>query len=477
MSTYPGALDNLPESRQDGDRIYASHVNDLASAVNAIETELGTAPSGVSTTVRERLDTLDTTVAGKSSTGHNHAASDIASGTLATARLPFTGTPTGTLFLRDDYSWQAAPGAGGSVAGVDVIVASTDAPTAVKDVADFVCDGTADQVQINAAIDLAAALQSRNAGMPAGAAQRGRVACTGGRFNLADSVLQRTGVWLQGCGWLTEFRAVSMGTAHMIRLAAADDHLSRISDLWLNGNFASGGTGNAIDFDMTSSGNTSDYPDVNPDSDHTIHDLLLTGFSNGTRNGIYLHATGTANNRGNIVSNIQGRTFGGNGIWFDSCSDSFIANTHIGGATDAGHRIEGGNTKLSNVKSFYADAYGFFFGSGRHVVNGLEAQDNATGVHVASTDFAGAGWVIDNFSTAGLVIAASGAVINGFNVFQRSGGRYATGGLGVQFSGTRTDLSIVGRVNPANITTPISGTASSRSFVRIPNGTDITTAG
>jgi hypothetical protein len=44
---------------------------------------------------------------------HNHASSEIASGTLDTARLPFTGTTNGSKFLRDDFTWADPPGGGG----------------------------------------------------------------------------------------------------------------------------------------------------------------------------------------------------------------------------------------------------------------------------------------------------------------------------------------------------------------------------
>jgi hypothetical protein len=47
---------------------------------------------------------------------HVHAASDVTSGVLASARIA-TGTPDGTKFLRDDQVWAVPPGTGGSGTG------------------------------------------------------------------------------------------------------------------------------------------------------------------------------------------------------------------------------------------------------------------------------------------------------------------------------------------------------------------------
>lgn len=425
-SSYPGATDTFTtKTNTPRMLIDAADINALADAILAIQNTLGINPQGGSATVDARLDALTV----------------------------------------------------GALAHPYVLVASNDMPTAVKDAADYVCDGTADDVQINSAIDDASALTTRDASNPAGATQKGRVLLTGGRFNIAATIGMRTACTLQGQGRLTEVRAVGMGSAHMIGLRNVDDHLTVVSDLWLNGNFASGGTGDAINYDMTASGNTSTYPDTNPDSNHHIDNILITAHSNGTRNGINLHATGTANNRGNMVTRIQIRDCGGNGIWYSSASDSYIGFTHVGGCGDSGHRIEGGNTKLQSVKSFFCDVAGFTFGSGRHVVSGLEAQDNVVGVDISSSNFTGSGFCIDTSSTTGLNITASRVVLNGFSIFLRSGGRYATQTNGLVLSASRTDLNLTGTIDPTSITTPWSGTPGSRSFVRVSDGTTIQTAG
>jgi hypothetical protein len=79
-STYPGALDNLATNKADATDTptdHPAHHNDLADAVNKVEAELGTDPSGASATVKARLDGVDTTVAGKAAASHTHATSDV----------------------------------------------------------------------------------------------------------------------------------------------------------------------------------------------------------------------------------------------------------------------------------------------------------------------------------------------------------------------------------------------------------------
>ncbi len=66
MSVYPAALDNFDEDHDDEPtRLVGPDLDDIASAVNSIEAELGLTPSGAAATVADAIGTILTTLTGK----------------------------------------------------------------------------------------------------------------------------------------------------------------------------------------------------------------------------------------------------------------------------------------------------------------------------------------------------------------------------------------------------------------------------
>ncbi len=84
-----------------------------------------------------------------------------------------------------------------------LLVAANDAATVIKDRADFVCDGAADDVQIQAAIDA----------LPVGG---GTVMLSEGTFNIAASVVVPEDTILEGSGmWATQASPIPLGLTHI----------------------------------------------------------------------------------------------------------------------------------------------------------------------------------------------------------------------------------------------------------------------
>lgn len=389
-------------------------------------------------------------------------------------------------------------GGGGSGKGVGVIVASSQASTADKARAHYVATGSADQTPINLAVDVASVLtanartantgalgdaSSQSAG--AVATQAGLVQLTGGRFNIPAPINLRTGVQLKGVGVLTELRAVGNNGTGVIRLIAqaglsdgSAAHLTKVSDLWIYGNWGSGGTCNGIDFDMSNSGNepkTKGYPDVNPDSDHWIVDVLITGFMGGTRTGIKMHSSGTANCRGNMIRGCQIRDCSQDGIWLSAASDSYISECHVGGSGRYGYNIETGNTKLWADKSYYSGVAGFRFASGRQTISALEAQDDKIGILFDASPCTASSLTVDSCEI-GVQVSTDRLVMTSVSVYNRTSGSnvlYNTTLKGIYFDATYADMMIIGQVDDAHTTAPVNGTVGARSFMRLSTGTSL----
>jgi hypothetical protein len=455
-----GAVNGVAPLGSDG-KVSATYLPAAStSGVIDITTANGGTDSGNVTLTAADLGAVPTSRTVSSGTGLTGGGDLSTNRTLAVV----FGSTAGTVAQGNDPRFGTT---GTSPRPVYAVVLSNDAPAdrkaaAASDPYTWVCDGTNDEVQINLAINAASPKQSYNAGMPATAASLGKVVLSGGRFNIGTAgIKMRSAVHLEGAGIAsTEVRAVSCNQPGMISLASANDHLCQVSNMWLNGNSGGGGTCSAIDFDMTGSGSTSLYPDSNPDSDHHIHDLFIDEFRGTNRHGIYLHATGTANNRGNIIDRIQIRDCtGGSGIYLSAASDSFISNCHVGGSGLNGYHIATGNTKISNCKSYYSLQNGFLFTSGRGVITGCESQDDETGFNFDASPTTATSLVADTSNVAGIRVSTDRLQVVSFNIFVRGGGKFATQQRGIWYDQATafTNCAILGNVESDNITTPISG--------------------
>ena len=119
-------------------------------------------------------------------------------------------------------------------AGPSILVAASDAPTMVKNRADYVCDGTADDVQINAAI-------------AASPAAGGIVQLSGGTFAIAATINMTTGITLEGVGKATVLQLAASADVDVINIPDATFDMT-IRDLYIDGNRDNNTLGTAISF-------------------------------------------------------------------------------------------------------------------------------------------------------------------------------------------------------------------------------------
>jgi hypothetical protein len=350
------------------------------------------------------------------------------------------------------------------------VVASSESPPSLKAAAHVVCDGTNDEEEINDAIVKAAPLASR--GGPGGAEQLGKVLLVGGAFQIdTDPILQRTGVWVQGMGPLTEIRPVSMtgvggsgARSAVFKLFDANTHMTIVSDLWVNGNYSAGGACDAFFYD--GGGSFSSYPDVNPDPDNTIRDCLITNFEGvANRYGIYL----SDDMRGSQLSGLNMRRFTGDAIFATASPDSHLDRTHIGGCTGSGVNISGGNWKIANTKAYFCDSWGFNLANARLIATCIEAQDCANGIRLGGVHQVVQGWA-DTSDIVGVELAGNFNQFSG-GVMCRASGRYPNTNTGVLLTGTPDDCIADIWVDPSAVTTFRSGNAGLRGRGMISGGT------
>ena len=246
------------------------------------------------------------------------------------------------------------------------VVAADDSSTLSKQQADYVCDGTDDQVEIQAAIDA----------LPSGG---GKVVLMEGEYNLGivagdHCITLKSKVWLQGTGkYITKLFVENGVQKNAIGAVTATNII--ISDLEIDGNKTNNvETGPCAD----SKQNNIYFSNVQYSRIYNVysHDAIYHGifnFSNGSYNSFSnnelafndyrpIHAHSNVNNnyygQNYIHDNgtVGGSTYGGLFVIYDGASDNIIegniiedensiAGIHIAGGTAAANR----NTIIGNT--------------------------------------------------------------------------------------------------------------------------------
>lgn len=252
-----------------------------------------------------------------------------------------------------------------------LLVASWDAPQAVRDSAAYVCTASNDQAVINRALR-----ELGNAG--------GTIRLSRGRFHLAGPILMQSRTALVGDGRATVLKAWGGwrsrdGTRQgaVIEPANAGVDTTTVSSLKIDGNrYQNRADVGGIYYNITN--NTGFW--VKPDAEHHLTDLLIVG----TRHhGVHIAG---AEMRGNILSHIRVFDAGNattennsnvaHGLLIES-PDTSVDVCESGSASGFGFYVNGTSNRFTNCKSWYSDLSGWRIRQPRCAFSACESQDNA----------------------------------------------------------------------------------------------------
>lgn len=345
------------------------------------------------------------------------------------------------------------------------VVCSAYAPQRDKDAADYVCDGTADETEINAAIDAV------KAETPAQHVPGGGVRLHGPRFRISSPIIMKPYITLEGTNWFhSEIRAVSGFTGdQMIQLSSVNDEYTVVRDLRIHGAYLTGFSG--IGYDNTGGSFTFS------DATHSLENLYIHGIPNA---GVWFKGE----NRGSFLRQVRVIDAGTYGFHIDA-PDCHIVQCDSGSAGSHGFNITGSNHRISACKSWFSGNGNGTVGNGFHVPNprnelvGCEAQDNAChGFYLASPEITLAGCLADSNSWYSANPTQNHNSFDGFHIATTSGrlnlqiiakdknegARGHRQRYGINFASVPKD-SIVDIVGDGNVSGLVGGTTTGASAV------------
>ena len=337
-----------------------------------------------------------------------------------------------------------------TISGNMAVVAASTAPANTKRVADYVCDGTDDHVQIQQALD---------DNQVTGSEFLGGIALTGGTFSVRDSIELYRGQTITGAGAATRLRADSDFGAYMLILNdPGSTNAVTISNLMLDGNYQDVG---GVLLDNSPPYNYPDPVPTHPDAVHTLLDLIIRDMGSGggpQRHGVWLYSDSSGGGaRGSHLVNVQCRAIKGDAFRMESSSDNkflnCVANTNRSGGGH-GFNVAGGSCEFTMCKAFFTELNGFELTSSRPQLANCNAQDCGGWGYNVETDATVSGSVADSNgrnrsggnADAGFRIAGNDVMLNGCRAVDRNksanrqlyGFRYVSGN-DVWVTGTSKD--------------------------------------
>jgi len=339
------------------------HFENLRTDAGGINMGATTAGLWTNVTIDTQLYTYYAPTIGIGSVFDLTAEDSLTVSSLTNGRVPYAGASG----LLGDSTNLTFDGTSLQVSGANVtrsatyVVASSDAPAHVKAQADYVCDGTADDVEIQAAIDA----------LPAGG---GKVVLSEGIFNVNAGITIGDNTHIEGLGWNTILRVVPStfpDNVSVLKFNLASK--SKISNLHIDGEWDNGRIDN--DHGIEFAGTT----DCSVDSVY-IEQCRGQGIvtSSATRGIISNYISYRNEHRGINVGSTSsyftisdciaidnyrsGFLVGSPGIpshhiEFVNCIGYQTSKDNIGGVFDVG--VGSDYVKFTNCSAYYGGTYGF----------------------------------------------------------------------------------------------------------------------
>lgn len=256
-----------------------------------------------------------------------------------------------------------------------IYVAAAGASMQSKQLADYFCDGTDDDVQINAALD------------------GGPVRLSEDEFTIGAPITIPTGGALVGAGQGTLLKAKSSLNDNIIELDSVEQEEVLIRDLWIDGNKANQASGGGIYLDNTArtTGTARFYSCY-----HTIENVLVT---NTKADGITILGKAYESHLKSCITN----KCDGNGFNIGS-PDLSLVSCVAGNSGLRGLTITGNDCRLTNCKAYYSGQVTAAQGEGFRInVSGFFANCH-------SEDNVGVGFVslADNVTFVGCIANDNG---------------------------------------------------------------------
>ncbi len=286
---------------------------------------------------------------------------------LTSGRIPIAGV--GGL-LGDDADLTFS-GTSLQVSGANVtrtatyVVAASNAPAYVKAQADYVCDGTADDVQIQAAIDAASV-------------SGGKVHLSSGLFTISAPLVPKTQMFLEGEGTGatlgTRIKIADNSNINALGYAvAATLYLLKVSDLEFDGNNATQTVPtNLVDLDYIATALFYNVAFVDTSQDALVYGdnsnkLYLDHciFYDSVRYQVYLHGGDQSFFSNNVFMNT-----GLVGLVIDGTENVFVTDNMFFLSTDAHLQVSGGSFHITIANNYFDDSkdHGINILSGGNIV-------------------------------------------------------------------------------------------------------------